>query len=120
MSEQQSKWLTKELAKIFSEGIRGAIPGADLQLEIITMLISVWCPFPAKILNLWCSDGIPGRRLLAEHPFLNEGGLFLNLDQVRSKTNSTSEIFAIIIEHFICIGHRRFPVRSCRTFEGRK
>jgi tRNA (cmo5U34)-methyltransferase len=68
MKEQNSKWLTKELAKIFSEGVRGAIPGANLQLEIITKLISVWCPIPSRILDLGCGDGILGRMLLAEQP----------------------------------------------------
>ena len=36
MNDQKSKWLTKDLARMFSEGVRGAIPGATLQLEIIT------------------------------------------------------------------------------------
>ena len=178
MNEQHSKWKTKELAKIFSEGVRGAIPGASLQLEIINKLISVWCPFPSRILDLGCGDGILGRMLLAEHlsahmvfadfsepmlakvrqkvgtnnratvihidfatpawtkgvgletPFdiivsgfaihhqpddrkktlhteiydlLNEGGLFLNLDQVRSETSSISEIFdSFFLDHIRC------------------
>jgi len=168
MDKQQSKWLTKELAKTFSEGVRGAIPGANLQLEIITRLISAWCPSPSRILDLGCGDGILGRMLLAEHPtayavfadfsepmlskvrqkvgasktatviqvdfatpswmkavktetpfdvivsgfaihhqpddrkkalyaeiyeLLEEGGVFLNLDQVSSETSSISEIF---------------------------
>lgn len=178
MSEQQSKWLTKKLAKIFSEGVRGAIPGAKLQLEIITKLISVWCPFPSRILDIGCGDGFLGRMLHAEHPsaytvfadfsepmlekvrqkvgenkqtavihidfatptwtkafetetpfdiivsgyaihhqpddrkkalyneiyhLLNEGGLFLNIDQVSSKTNSISKIFdSFFLDHIRC------------------
>lgn len=178
MQAQHSKWLTKELAKVFSEGVRGAIPGANLQLEIITKLISVWCPFPSRILDLGCGDGILGRMLLAEHPsanavfadfsepmlakvrqkvgankqarvihidfatpdwtktvetetpfdiivsgfaihhqpddrkkalyneifnLLNEGGLFLNLDQVSSETNSISKIFdSFFLDHIRC------------------
>ncbi|MEJ2709651.1 MAG: class I SAM-dependent methyltransferase [Anaerolineales bacterium] len=168
MNEQHSKWLTKEMAETFSAGVRGAIPGANLQLEIITKLISEWCPSPSRILDLGCGDGILGRMLLAEHPtaytvfadfsepmlekvrewlgenkqarvihidfstpdwteavktdtpfdivvsgfaihhqpddrkkalyteiyeFLKKGGVFLNLDQVRSETSSISEIF---------------------------
>lgn len=168
MNEQHSKWLTKELSKTFSEGVRGAIPGTNLQLEIIAKLISVWCPAPSRILDLGCGDGILGRMLLAEYPsahtffgdfsepmlakvrekvgtskkasviqidfatpawikavepetpfdiivsgfaihhqpddrkkalyseiyeLLNEGGVFLNLDQVSSETAALSEIF---------------------------
>lgn len=168
MDEQHSKWLTEELSKTFSEGVRGAIPGANLQLKIITKLISVWCHSPSRILDLGCGDGILGRMLLAEYPsaytifadfsepmlamvrqkvgankqarvihldfatpawtkafeteppfeiivsgfaihhqpddrkktlyteiyeLLNEGGIFLNLDQVSSETSSISETF---------------------------
>ena len=32
---QKSEWQTKELATSFLEGVRGAMPCADLQLEII-------------------------------------------------------------------------------------
>ncbi len=173
-----SKWQTKELAKIFSEGVRGAIPGANLQLEIINKLINVWCPLPSRILDLGCGDGILGRMLLEEHPstymtfadfsepmlakvrqkvgenkqariihidfatsawkkaveaetpfdiivsgfaihhqpddrkkalyteiydILNKGGLFINLDQVRSETSSISEIFdSFFLNHIQC------------------
>lgn len=175
MNEQRSKWLTKELSETFSKGVRGAIPGANLQLEIITKLVSVWCPYPSRILDLGCGDGILGRMLLATYPsayvffgdfsdsmldkvrqkidtesrakivqidfatsewkkhveagipfdiivsgfsihhqpdarkrtlyseiygLLNEGGVFLNLDQVKSKTSSTSEIFdSFFLDH---------------------
>ena len=39
MNEQHSKWQTKELAQIFSEGVRGAIPGANLQLKVINSFL---------------------------------------------------------------------------------
>ena len=68
MNETHSRWLTKELSEIFSEGVRGAIPGANFQLEIITKLISVWSPSPATILDLGCGDGILDRMLLAKYP----------------------------------------------------
>jgi tRNA (cmo5U34)-methyltransferase len=68
MKEQNSKWQTKELAKTYLEGVRGAIPGATLQLEIIRKIVSMWCPLPSKILDLGCGDGILGRMLLDEHP----------------------------------------------------
>ncbi|MGB4089303.1 MAG: class I SAM-dependent methyltransferase, partial [Smithellaceae bacterium] len=168
MNEQQSKWQTKEIAETFVEGVRGAIPGAKLQLEVISKIISAWCPHPSMILDLGCGDGILGRMLLEEYPearviftdfsdpmldklrikiginprakvihadfamsdwakgiesekpldivvsgfaihhqpderkvelyteifcLLRSGGVFLNLDQVKSKSPSTSEIF---------------------------
>jgi len=168
MNEQHSKWQTKEIAETFVEGVRGAIPGAKLQLEVISKIISAWCPQPSRILDLGCGDGILGRMLLEEYPeasvifadfsdpmldklrikiginprakvihadfatsdwakgielekpldivvsgfaihhqpdkrkvelyteifhLLGSGGVFLNLDQVKSKTPSTSKIF---------------------------
>ncbi len=178
MNETHSKWLTKELSETFSEGVRGAIPGANLQLEIIIKLISVWSPFPSTILDLGCGDGILGRMLLTKYPaastvfadfsepmlekvrkkigdskmamvkqidfatpdwinaikaqtpfdiivsgfaihhqpndrkkalyteiynLLKEGGIFLNLDQVRSETSAISEIFdSFFLENIRC------------------
>ncbi len=172
---QDSKWQTEELATMFSEGVRGAIPGAKLQLDIIRKIIKVWCPQPSKILDLGCGDGILGRTLLDEFPtaqmifadfsepmldklrgkigtdkratiininfstsawtkgvelqkpfdiivsgfaihhqpderkrelyaeifgLLNEGGLFLNLDQVSSASHSISQIFdSFFLDH---------------------
>lgn len=68
MNEQHSKWQTKEIAETFVEGVRGAIPGAKLQLEVINKIISVWCTRPSRILDLGCGDGILGRMLLKEYP----------------------------------------------------
>ncbi|OPY78691.1 MAG: tRNA (cmo5U34)-methyltransferase [Syntrophorhabdus sp. PtaU1.Bin153] len=68
MNAQHSKWQTKELAQTFSEGVRGAIPGAKLQLDIIGKIIKAWCPLPSRILDLGCGDGILGRTLLDEFP----------------------------------------------------
>ena len=68
MNGQHSKWQTKEIAETFVEGVRGAIPGAKLQLEVISKIISAWCPQPSRILDLGCGDGILGRMLLEEYP----------------------------------------------------
>ena len=68
MNEQHSKWQTKEIAETFVEGVRGAIPGAKLQLEVISKIVSAWCPQPSRILDLGCGDGILGRMLLEEYP----------------------------------------------------
>lgn len=68
MSKQHSKWQTKEISQIYLEGVRGALPGASIQLEVISKIVSVWCPVPSKILDLGCGDGILGRLMLDEHP----------------------------------------------------
>ncbi len=68
MNEKQSKWHTKEIAQTYVEGVRGAIPGANLQLEIISKIVNAWFPLPSKIIDLGCGDGILGRMLLDEYP----------------------------------------------------
>jgi ubiquinone/menaquinone biosynthesis C-methylase UbiE len=68
MNKEQSKWQTKEIAHTYVEGVRGAIPGASLQLEIISKIVKAWCPLPSKIIDLGCGDGTLGRMLLDEYP----------------------------------------------------
>lgn len=101
MNAQDSKWQTEELANIFSEGVRGAIPGAKLQLEVIGKIIRVWCPMPSKILDLGCGDGILGRMLLNEFP--NVHMIFADfsepmLDKLRSKIGDSNRIKVINID----------------------
>lgn len=71
MEEQHSRWQTKELAHTFLDGVRGAIPGAKFQLEVLNKIVSMWCPLPSKILDLGCGDGALGRVLLDAHPKVN-------------------------------------------------
>lgn len=68
MTGKKSKWQTDELASTFLQGVRGAIPAAGLQLEIINHIIQSWCPRPRLILDLGCGDGALGRFLLGQNP----------------------------------------------------
>ena len=68
MTGQQSQWQTKELAQAFLQGVRGAIPGANLQLEVISKILDLWRPQPSRILDLGCGDGVLGRFLLDRYP----------------------------------------------------
>ncbi|MDD2672546.1 MAG: class I SAM-dependent methyltransferase [Syntrophales bacterium] len=67
MTGQPSRWRTRETSGIYLEGVRGAIPGAALQLEVISKIVKAWRPLPEKILDLGCGDGILGRMLMDEH-----------------------------------------------------
>ena len=63
-----SKWKTEELSKSFIENIRGAIPSAKTQIEVILKIISVWNPDINKVMDLGCGDGILGKFILSEYP----------------------------------------------------
>lgn len=64
----QSKWQSSELAAAFLEGVRGAIPAAGMQLEVIAHVLRAWCPRPRVIVDLGCGDGALGRSLFAHYP----------------------------------------------------
>ncbi len=68
MTQKYSKWQSGELATTFLQGIRGAIPTADLQLELLGKIVDAWCPKPACILDLGCGDGVLGRSLMDRFP----------------------------------------------------
>lgn len=68
MKEPISKWQTKELTDVFLYGVRGAIPGADLQLAVLGKVAKLWRPYCSKILDVGCGDGILGRFLLDMFP----------------------------------------------------
>ncbi|MDD2851567.1 MAG: class I SAM-dependent methyltransferase [Desulfuromonadaceae bacterium] len=68
MSNTKSYWQSEESATAFLKGVRGAIPAAGLQLEIINHIVQSWCPQPRCIVDLGCGDGILGRFLLANNP----------------------------------------------------
>ncbi|MEB3359509.1 MAG: class I SAM-dependent methyltransferase [Synechococcales bacterium] len=68
MMQAKSRWQTQELAHTFLNGVRGAIPGADLQLAVIGKIAQCWQGSPTRILDLGCGNGILGRFLLNLFP----------------------------------------------------
>lgn len=63
-----SQWQTNDLTRAYLEGVRGAIPGADLQLAVIGKVTHLWCSNLTAVLDLGCGDGILGRFLLDQFP----------------------------------------------------
>jgi tRNA (cmo5U34)-methyltransferase len=87
----KSEWQSKKLANFFLEGVRGAIPAADLQLDVMGKIADQWCAAPKHILDLGCGNGILGQFLLDRSP--SAKGLFLDfsdpmLDAARQNVGS--------------------------------
>ena len=68
MTKPESEWQTEELATTFLIGVRGAIPGADMQLAVLGKIVQLWCEMPSSILDLGCGNGILGLFLLNIFP----------------------------------------------------
>jgi len=68
MNRVKSSWQIEENAKYFLESERGAVPGSDLQLDIMASIIQQWRPNPSKLLDLGCGDGILGRFMITCFP----------------------------------------------------
>lgn len=57
-------WQAPDLAAAYLNGVRGAIPLAREQLDIMVRLIRAAQPSPRSILDLGCGDGVLGHALL--------------------------------------------------------
>lgn len=68
MNKPKSEWQTKELVTAFLDGVRGAIPGANLQLSVLGKIVQLWFDNPSRVLDLGCGNGILGRFLLNIFP----------------------------------------------------
>lgn len=63
-----SRWRNEALARTYLEGVRGAIPAAELQIRVLLKIVSEWCPNPREVLDLGCGDGILGRTVADASP----------------------------------------------------
>jgi tRNA (cmo5U34)-methyltransferase len=62
-------WQDPALAKHFVHGVRGSIPLAQTQLDVILRIVKAWMPDGiSSFLDLGCGDGVLGRALLSAYP----------------------------------------------------
>jgi len=71
MSKVKSSWEFEENVKYFLESERGAVPGSDLQLEIMASIVHQWHSAPTRLLDLGCGDGILGRFMITCFPSIS-------------------------------------------------
>jgi len=67
MSATDSVWKDKKLVRRYLEGVRGAIPLAREQLQVMLQLLDTRRRPLRRFLDLGCGDGILGRTILSAH-----------------------------------------------------
>lgn len=60
--QNDSQWQTQKLSQTYLDGVRGAIPLAQEQIEVMLKVASAWQPNPEMVLDLGCGDGILRQR----------------------------------------------------------
>ncbi len=68
MKRRDTVWQAAELAELFTTRVRGGLPLAQEQLDLILRIARRLVPNARAILDLGCGDGILGRRLLKQYP----------------------------------------------------
>jgi ubiquinone/menaquinone biosynthesis C-methylase UbiE len=59
-------WKTEKLTETYLEGVRGAIPFANEQIDFLLRIINSFKPDLSSFLDLGCGDGILGRMILSK------------------------------------------------------
>jgi ubiquinone/menaquinone biosynthesis C-methylase UbiE len=68
MMRRDTIWQSAELTRSYLEGVRGAIPLAAEQLDLLLRVAAAAQPAPADILDLGCGDGVLASALLDRFP----------------------------------------------------
>ncbi len=68
MNRKDTVWQSAAVAQNFLEGVRGAIPLAAEQIDVMLRLIQTAQPELENFLDLGCGDGILARAVLSRYP----------------------------------------------------
>lgn len=96
-------WKTQELSITFLEGVRGAIPLAAEQIDIMLRVIqATQCPVE-RFLDLGCGDGILGRAIFQQYP--QAKGVFVDFSEsmiqaTQNQLKDSSDQFEFVIQDF--------------------
>ena len=95
-----NSWKSEELTNTYLEGVRGAIPLAQTQIDIIKRITKAWLKDVQSFLDLGCGDGILGKCVYDIWPESN--GVFLDFSEpmlkqakANSSINSNNSMFVL-------------------------
>lgn len=97
--DSRNSWKIRKNAEAFLDNERDAVPGAEMQLEVMGKIAELWCSGPSKILDLGCGDGVLVRFLLDKFP--SASGVLVDisdamLDAARDKLGGSPD--AVILK----------------------
>src|SRR5687768_71382 len=72
-------WQEAKLSQLYLEGVRGAIPLAQEQIEVMMHLVRFACPTVSRFMDLGCGDGILGHALFDHYPAAR--GVFVDFSE---------------------------------------
>jgi len=79
MDDQGRVWQREDLAKLFVEDVRGGIPLAAEQIDVLLRVVRHAAAKVDRLLDLGCGDGILGRTVLAE--YAQAKGVFVDFSE---------------------------------------
>ncbi len=79
MNNQCHVWQRQDLAKLFLEDVRGGIPLASEQIDVLLRIVRHATATVDRLLDLGCGDGILGRAVLAE--YAQASGVFVDFSE---------------------------------------
>ncbi len=98
MDTEPHLWQRQDLAKLFLEDVRGSIPLAAEQIDVLLRIVRNVTPTVDCLLDLGCGDGILGRAVMAEYPHAT--GVFVDfsehmMDAARQKVDNDRADFFV-------------------------
>jgi SAM-dependent methyltransferase len=94
-------WQSADVANDFLEGMRGAIPQAAEQIDIMLRLIRAARPHVQNFLDIGCGDGVLGRAILARYP--EAQGVFLDFSEpmiAAARTKITDANVSFVVQDY--------------------
>jgi ubiquinone/menaquinone biosynthesis C-methylase UbiE len=79
MNQNYQVWKTQQLSRNFLEGVRGAIPLASEQIDVLLRIIKNFAGDVHNFLDLGCGDGILARAIASIYP--DSQGVLLDLSE---------------------------------------
>ncbi|MFO7679559.1 MAG: class I SAM-dependent methyltransferase [Chloroflexota bacterium] len=95
-------WQGEALTKTFLQGVRGAIPLANEQIDVMLRLIRASQPEVNWVLDLGCGDGVLGTAVLDQYPTAH--GLFIDFSEpmlaaARQRLHNNSRAHTLLLDY---------------------